>query len=273
VHRVESTFRNPYAVQASAGVQQRVFDFTLAADYARLDGHDLMSLIDANAPVSNVKPAQRTVTAADATRPLLPTDGTFRNIVTLGNLGRSWYRALQIKAERSSRSWWMVTSYTLSRADDMANYELPEDSRNIAAERGPAAADVRHSLATALVWTLPDSASRLWNGWTVAAIGVLRSGRPYTVTWGDDRNGTTQQDARPGGRNTARTGPYRTIDAALIKQLRPAAGTLDLRVEVFNLFNATNYDQYVGALLSPFYARPVSAFAKRRVQFGAVLKF
>jgi hypothetical protein len=44
-------------------------------------------------------------------------------------------------------------------------------------------------------------------------------------------------------------------------------------VETFNLFNVTNYDDFVGALLSPFYARPVSAFPKRRAQLAATVRF
>ena len=273
LHRVDPDFRNPYAIQSMVGVQQMLSDVVLTVDYVRLAGHDLMSLVDANAPVSNVKPAQRAVAAADATRPLVPTAGTFRNIVTLGNLGRSWYRALQVKADRSTGVWQMVASYTLSRAEDMVNYQLPEDSRDIAADKGPAVADVTHNLAAGLTWVLPDNGASVWNGWTISALGVFRSGRPYTFTWGDDRNGTAQRDARPGGRNTARTGAYRSVDVSLAKRVRRGRTSTEARLETFNIFNATNYDQYVGQLLSPLFATPVSAFPQRRLQFAAILRF
>lgn len=272
VHRVEPTFRNPYSLQAMIGVQQRLGDVAVTVDYVRLAGYDLMSLVDVNAPASNVKPAQRDIPTADATRPLLPQPGTFRNIVTLGNRGRSWYRALQVKANRSTGSWQTVTSYTLSHADDMANYQLPEDSRDIWADKGPAVADIRHNLTAGITWT-PEHTSNLWEGWTVSALGLFRSGRPYTITWGDDRNGTSQRDARPGGRNTARTGPFRTVDLAVSKRIRLGRSSLDARLEGFNVFNAANYDQYVGQLLSPFFARPVSAFPQRRFQLAAILRF
>ena len=39
----------------------------------------------------------------------------------------------------------LLSSYTLARARDMANYQLPEDSRNIAAEEGRADNDVRQN--------------------------------------------------------------------------------------------------------------------------------
>lgn len=273
VHRVEPDFRSPYAIQSMVGVQQLLSDVVLTVDYVRLAGHDLMSLVDANAPASNVKPAQRAVAAADATRPLVPTAGTFRNVITLGNLGRSWYRALQIKADRSTGAWQTLASYTLSRAEDMANYQLPEDSRNLSAEKGPALADLTHNLTVGFTWALPDGAVRIWNGWTVSALGRFRSGRPYTIAWGDDRNGTAQLDARPGGRNTARTGAYRSVDVALAKRFRRGRTSTEARLEAFNVFNATNYDQYVGQLLAPLFARPVSAFPQRRLQLAAILRF
>jgi outer membrane receptor protein involved in Fe transport len=273
VHRVDPTFRNPYALQALVGLQQRFPAVVVTVDYVRLRGRDLMSLVDANAPGSNLKPAQRDLAAADAVRPLAPVPGTFRGIVTLGNLGRSWYDGLQVKAERLTGTWQTVASYTLSRADDMANYQLPEDSRDLQAEKGPAVADVRHNLTGGATWLLPAHGSRLWRGWTVSAVAAVRSGRPYTVTWGDDRNGTSQRDARPGGRNTARTGPLRTVDLALSRRFDGVGPTLEARVEAFNVLNAANYDQYVGQLLSPFFGRPQSAFPMRRVQLAAILRF
>ena len=104
-------------------------------------------------------------------------------------------------------------------------------------------------------------------------VGAFHSNRPYTITWGDDRNGTTQGDARPGGRNTGRTGPYRNVDLALTRRFRSGKAVTEGRLEAFNVFNATNYDRYVGELLSPLFARPVTAFPQRRLQFAAIVRF
>ena len=273
LYRVAAEFHNPYAIQAVVGVEHLRFGAVLSVDYVRLDGRELMSLLDANPPASNAKPAQRSVAAADATRPLVPADGTFRNIVTLGNAGRSWYRALQVKARRSRGAWQMLASYTLSKADDMGNFQLPEDSRNLSADRGPALADVRHNVTGAFTWVVPGGAGPVWTGWTVSALAAFRTGRPYTITWGDDRNGTAQHDARPDRRNSARTGAYRSVDAAVVKRVPAGRASLEARLEAFNLLGAVNYDQYVGQLLSPLFARPISAFPPRRVQLGAVLRF
>lgn len=272
IHRVDPAFANPFSVQYAVGVERLVGGTAIGVDVVRLLGRDLMSLVDVNAPVSLVKPAQRTVAAADASRPLAAVPGTFRKVLTLGNEGRSWYRAVQVKARRSAASLHLSASYTLSRAEDMANYELPEDSRNLAAEKGRAATDITHNAATGLTWDLPG-AGRVLGGWSLSGIGVLRSGRPYTITWGDDRNGTTQNDARPGARNTARTGAYRSVDLAVIRRVALGWGTAEARLEAFNLFNAVNYDRYVGELLSPLFASPISAFPKRRLQLAGVVRF
>jgi hypothetical protein len=272
VYTVTSNFHNPYSLQATAGLERLLGRVVLSADYVFLDGYDLMSLVDANAPASIVKPGERTVAEADATRPLRPVPGGYRKILTLGNAGRSWYRALQVKAERASGSLQTMISYTFAHADDMANYELPEDSRNLEAEKARSNTDVRHNLTAGLTWQLPGT--RQWSkDWTVSGIGVFRSSRPYSITWGDDRNGTTQNDARPGDRNTASTGTYRNVDLAAARRFAVGSATIEARVEAFNLFDAINYDQYVGSLLSFSYSQPVSAFPARRMQLAGVIRF
>lgn len=272
VHRVDPAFGNPYAVQAAIGVQRVIGGGVLTADYIYLNGRDLLSLIDVNAPAPVAKPAPRTVEQADATRPVRPAPGGIRRIITLGNEGRSWYRGLEVKFERSTGPLHMIAAYTRSRAEDMANYELPEDSRNLRAEKARSAADIPQSLAAGFDWTLPG-ARPLTRGWSLAGIGVFRSHRPYTISWGDDRNGTTQNDARPGGRNTGKTGPYRTIDLSVTRRFSRGAATIDARAQAFNLLNATNYNQYVGELLSPLFGRPVSAFPPRRIELAAIVRF
>jgi outer membrane receptor protein involved in Fe transport len=271
-HRLDAGFRNPYALQTAVGVQREIFGGVLSADVVWLRGRELTSLVDVNAPESVEKPAQRTVAEADATRPLYPAPGAFRKIITLGNEGRSWYRGLQIKFDRSAGPVQALGSYAMSRAEDMASYQLPEDSRNIPAEKARASTDVQHNVAAGLTWMLPGRGG-LAGGWSLSGVTVVRSNRPYTISWGDDRNGTTQNDARPGDRNTGRTGAYRTIDLALSRHMRRGRADIEARVEAYNLLDAVNYDQYVGELLSPSFAQPISAFPQRRLQLAVVTRF
>jgi len=272
IQRVGETFSNPYSLQSTIGFERVLGSVTVSADYLHLSGRDLMSLVDVNAPASNRKPDQRTVAQADATRPIPALPGTYRNIVTLGNLGRSWYDALQVRADRSRGRLHSMASYTWSHAEDMDNYQLPEDSRDLDAEKARANTDVAHNLTFGFTWQLPPM-PRVLNGWLLSGIGVFRSNQPYTITWGDDRNGTTQNDARPDGRNTGETDAYHNIDLALVRRFTRGSTAIDARIEAFNVFNTINFDEYVGARLSPLFARPVSAFPSRRLQFAVIVRF
>ena len=110
-------------------------------------------------------------------------------------------------------------------------------------------------------------------GVTLSAFGLFRSNRPYTVTWGDDRYGTSQNDARPAGRNTAKGDTFQTLDLSLTKRFRAANKNFEVRGEAFNLLSTTNYDDFIGVLSSFYFGRPVSAFPRRVIQLAAIVRF
>jgi hypothetical protein len=272
IQRVDAGFGNPYSVQAAGGVERILFGMLMGADYIHLRGLDLMSLVDRNAPASIQKPAQRTVAQADATRPAFPAANGFRKIVELGNEGLSWYHAIQVKASGDVGRLRMIASYTLARARDQANYLLPEDSRNLAAEEAAADSDIRHNASVGFTWDIPGRGTTP-SGWVLSGVGLFRTARPYTVAWGDDRNGTTQNDARPGPRNTARGDSFRSVDLAASKRFTLSRRTFEMRVEAFNVLSTTNYDEHVGILASPAFGQPVSAYPRRRIQLAAIARF
>jgi hypothetical protein len=284
---LDSGFRNPRSVQMMVGVDHPMAGFTVGADFVYLRGRDLLSLVDTNAPASIRKPAPRTVAQADATRPIPPVDNGYRKIIALGNEGQSWYRAMRLKMSHAAGPLLAMVAYTLANAEDQAilirtvgghetsmreEYLLPEDSRNLDAEKGRSDNDVRHNLSVGVTWQLPGGRRGL-NGLALSCFGVFRSSRPYTVTWGDDRNGTSQNDARPQERNGARGDAFQTIDLALSKQFRLSGTSMEGRVEAFNVLSTTNYDEYVGVLSSSFFGQPLSAFPRRRIQLAAILRF
>jgi hypothetical protein len=276
VRVVDPHFRNPYSMQATIGAEHSLFGMVVGTDFVYLRGFDLMSLVDLNAPASISKFTARTVAQADLTRPVVPVPNGFRKVISLGNEGLSWYRALELKVDRSVGRIQAVGSYTFAhandRANDVVNDKLPEDSRNLAAEAGRADNDVRHNLSLGLIWQVPDRRP-IMRGVSLSAFGLFRSSRPYTVFWGDDRYGTTQNDARPSGRNTGRGDSYRTVDVSLAKRFRAANKNFEGRIEGFNILSTVNYDEYVGALLSPFFGKPTSAFPQRAIQLAALVRF
>jgi carboxypeptidase family protein/TonB-dependent receptor-like protein len=273
---IDPNFRNPYSVQATIGAEHSLFGMVVGTDFVYLRGFDLMSLVDTNAPASTPKLTTRTVAQADLTRPILPIPNGFRKIISLGNEGLSWYRGFEIKVDRSVGRFQAVGSYTFAhandRANDVVNDKIPEDSRNIAAETGRADNDVRHNLSLGLTWQLPESRPMM-RGVTLAASGLFRSSRPYTITFGDDRYGTTQNNARPGARNTGVGDSYQTIDLSLSKRFRAATRNFEGRIEAFNVLSTVNFDEHIGALSSPYFGQPVSAFPSRAIQLVAIVRF
>jgi hypothetical protein len=273
---LDPNFRNPYSMQATIGAEHSLFGMVVGTDFVYLRGFDLMSMVDSNAPASIPKLSTRTVSQADLTRPILPVPNGFRKIINLGNEGLSWYRAFELKVDRSVGRVHAVGSYTFAhandRANDVVNDKLPEDSRNLVADTGRADSDVRHNLSVGLTWQLPEL-QPMMRGVSVSAYGLFRSSRPYTVTWGDDRYGTSQNDARPGARNTAEGDSYQSVDLSLAKRFRAANKNFEGRIEAFNILSTVNFDEYVGALSSPYFGQPVSAFPSRAIQLVAIVRF
>ena len=66
---------------------------------------------------------------------------------------------------------------------------------------------------------------------------------------------------------------HRGVNRSEAARFAVGSATIEARVEAFNLFDAINYDQYVGSLLSFSYSQPVSAFPARRMQLAGVIRF
>ncbi len=194
--------------------------------------------------------------------------------MSLGNEGLSWYHALQVKANRASGSCPMVSSYTFASArgpgqlsDPRRQPQYCRRSRGRPIRISGTISGSRHELGQ-----MPGEGA-LPSGWTLSSLAFFRTSQPYTMSWGDDRNGTTQNDARPGRRNTVRGDAFKSVDLAATKRLTRCRLVFELRAEIFNTLSTTNYDQYVGTLSSPAFGTPISAFPRRRVQLAAIVRF
>ncbi len=118
----------------------------------------------------------------------------------------SSYHSLQASViKRYAHGFQLSASYTWSKAiDDVSDvfdvagaFALPQDDRNLRAERGQANFDVRHRFVTSLVSELPilrrfDTAKGLagavFGGWRLALISNHQSGQPFTVNSSLDVN-------------------------------------------------------------------------------------
>ena len=229
--------------------------------------------------------------------------------------GTRLFNGLTLKAQQTlARGLTFSANYTFSKAVDDASdpgatsseTNLPQDVRNMAAERAPASFDHRHRFVGNFTYELPRS--RLGAGWRVNGVVNLQSGAPFTINLGTDRanvgSGPAQRpdvvcDPNRGGPRTATEwfnvgcltlpapftfgnagrnsviGPgYSSVDVALQKDLKLGNGrSLEFRWEVFNLLNAVNFDVPNRIAFTPNFGRIFSAQPARQMQFGVKLLF
>jgi hypothetical protein len=119
------------------------------------------------------------------------------------NSASSIYHSLQVEArKRYTRGYSFTASYTWSHAlDDVSDVFpvagapiLPQDSFNLRLERADANYDIRHRLATSVIWDLPfyrgatGGAARWLGGWQMATIFQANTGQPFTINLPVDAN-------------------------------------------------------------------------------------
>ena len=123
-----------------------------------------------------------------------PQYGTFASILNRGN---STYHAFQLKAEkRTSHGLYFLSAFTFSKAindqpEICCNSPWPQNSYDIAAEKGLADFDNRERWVTSLDYELPVGKGRqflnqggvldaILGGWHLGGIITLRSGFPFS---------------------------------------------------------------------------------------------
>ena len=244
------------------------------------------------------------------------------NVTTIRWDGYSIFNGLTFKVDqRLAGGLAFSANYTLSKAIDDASdpgptsYEsnLPQDVRNMAAERATASFDHRHRVVANVTYALPNPGGSGWvssfgSGWQANGIVPLQSGAPFTVNLRTDRanigSGPAQRpdvtcDPNEGGartaeqwfdtscfalpaqftfgnsgRNTVLAPGYVDVDTALQKNVElPNGVRLVLRWEIFNLFNRANFDVPNRTAFTSNFGRIFSAGPSRQMQFGVKLVF
>jgi len=189
-------------------------------------------------------------------------------------------------------------------------FALPQSDGDLRAERASANFDVRHRFVGSFLWELPVArGNRVLGGWRLAGIFTGQTGQPFTVNTSIDVNNdgvlTDRLDkttgltggtggpvilaapaspadllAAPGrngkvGRNTFRAPGVAAFDTAVIKMFRFAEqANLEVRAEMFNLFDRTHFGIPVRILEAPAFGRAVeTSLNSRRIQFALKLNF
>jgi hypothetical protein len=261
----------PSSRRVSFGVVQPIAWATLRATYARRNGSHQFRSIDANAPVDGVRP-----------------DPTVSTVTELESTGRSFNESLDLRVSirRPQRHFSTSLSYTLARAmnDTDGPFVLPPDSADLSGEWGPSRQDIRHRFST---WVATD----LWANLKISGSLRAQSAAPYTITTGFDANGDGIANERPSGvgRNSVRGASSTNLDLTLTwgrwfgqhateePPAVPDPANAIVRFEIFaratNVLNTVNPLGFSGVLTSPFFGRPTSAAAARRIVLGTRLWF
>ncbi len=161
--------------------------------YVGSKGTKLLTARDINQPQPSVLPPGL---------PFVPRpDPCFDDVNLLESRANSNYHALQARyQQRLARGFSGLVSYTWSKSiDDASNFfssagdpNFPQNSFNVAAERGRSNFDVRHRLSASYSYALPFGKGRQYladdgllstvlSGWETFGIVTLQSGRPFTV--------------------------------------------------------------------------------------------
>lgn len=246
---------NPYTQSGTIGIERALgHAWFLSADYVKQHTAGIDRPLDLNSPAPFVRTAPgqvRSASAADLTRPIVPLAGGYRQIVTYVNDGVADYDGLQLNLRKSTTSYSVLASYTLSKATNTVEPDVPQQAPNDPnftgeAERGPSLLDQRHRFVLSGSVHVPYDFS-------VGGVATAASPYHYNITTGADNNGDGSNTDRPVvngvvmGRNAGVGSAI--YDLTLFAQRDFAfAGqrALSLRVELFNAFNHANIAGYNG---------------------------
>ncbi|HEX2520934.1 MAG TPA: hypothetical protein VHP35_02345, partial [Terriglobia bacterium] len=187
--------------QWSFGLQRELQrDFVFELNYVGSKGTHLVMKRNLNQPV----PGPGDI---NSRRPI----PGFSDILFVSSDASSTYHSLQARIEkRYARGLSLLGVYTYAKAIDNSSSFLeskgddntPQNSTNIAAERGLSNFDLRHRFSGSFIYDLPVGRERRWtapggkwagallNDWQVSGIVTLQTGRPFTARLTSDNSNT-----------------------------------------------------------------------------------
>jgi hypothetical protein len=261
---------NPYVQHWDGSLERQVGrGVRVIASYIGQKGTRLRRQVNLNQPTPG------TPFGLDERRPFL----AYRNIFQFETSASSIAHAGEVRVARSSGAGLgFVAAYRFSKIIDDATLisMLPQDSRNLRAERGLADFDVRQRFVFSANWNLPGWSGFGWTqGWQLQASGTLQSGMPLSAVLGTDKSGTGSpimnrpdliknprlenptpsrffdssafsepEDERFGssGRNVIIGPGTQNLDLALVRSFRMSdLSRVQLRLDAYNALNHPNF--------------------------------
>ena len=253
--------KSPRSYQSSLGFEHafgKSWGISLDAVYVQTT--HLPRLFDLNAISREIGPADTTnldPAAGDPFRPITPRNGSFRQHTTTETGGRSWYAAMFFTLRHQfTESFIGDASYVLSHARDNTediNFAATNGNNNFGKEWGDAVNDRRHKVNVRGVYTW---SRRL----QLSGVVDYQTGQPINRVSGLDLIGSGGSFGDGFIRNTQRfygvprNGerlPYALeVNPGLAYLLPAMGGSVELRIDAFNVLNRANFSGFPSGLAS-----------------------
>jgi Carboxypeptidase regulatory-like domain/TonB dependent receptor len=308
---VDPRFRNASLRSWNVNVQRQLArDLAAMVGYFGSSGKDLRISRNINQAIDGVRPFP----AVSSTSPISP-GAPLGNITQVESTGFSSYNALWVSAtKRLSRGLLFDTSYTWSKSLDTNSLNSSgfavQDGYDIPNQYGLSDFDARHRFVLSATYELPFAGSAFTRGWQLATIVQAQSGNPVNIVTSNSSLNGVPNTVRPEvvgpirvigsvdqwfdpsafvavnrfgnlGRNVVIGPAFHNTDVSIAKTLTVAQRyRLQLRADVFNLFNHANFGPPGNVVGSPTFGKisrtrlPTGeAGSSRQIQLAVKLSF
>ena len=282
---IDQDFDNAYMQSWNLNTQHEFSTFLLMIGYVGSKGTNLITRRNINQPDNGVRPYP----TLSSSSPILP--GTpLGNITQVESSGNSSYNALWVTATRRlTQDLQFNASYTWSKSLDYNSFStggiVTQDSYDLRGSRGLSDFDARHRFVISALYELPFRGHWLVEGWQFAAIVQSQSGSPVNIVTTDSTVNGVAGTLRPDvsgpinifrsvdgwfdttvfspaprfgnlGRNVVIGPRFNNTDFSISKNTSLGDTVrLQLRAEVFDIFNHPNFGQPGNVVGSPLFGR------------------
>src|SRR6266699_2423509 len=265
IRTTDPNTRFPYLMQGSLAIERKLWrgQNYLTLELSTVRGLDLYRSRNINAPLPGT---------------ISPPHPNFVNIDQFEASCSCRSNSLSITYKGDVHKLNIMLQYVLTRTLDDVNdvksgfLYTPANNYNPHGDWGRSDLDRRHRFNAVFLYPLRF-------GFHVSGIVNVWSGLPYNITTGKDDNYDTVFNDRPLGlwRNAGRAAGYTDVDLRLTKRWRVThsehAHFVEAAVDVFNIFNHTNFGSYNGVLSSPTFGQPYTANSARQLQVSVRYHF
>jgi hypothetical protein len=308
---VDPHYRNASLQSWNVNVQRQIAaNLAATAGYMGSRGTHLRISRNINQPIAGIRP----FAALSSSSPILP-GSPLGNITQAESSGFSSYRAAWVSVTRRlSRGFQVDASYTWAKSLDTNSLNSSgfavQDSYDLAGQYGLSDFDARHRFVLSATYAMPFTNHVLTRGWTVAAVVQSQSGNPVNIVTSNSSLNGTPNTVRPDvtgpirivgsvdqwfdpsvfvavnrfgnlGRNVVIGPAFHNTDLSVMKDARLFGRFgLQLRVDVFDLFNHPNFGPPGNIVGSPTFGQITrtrlptgEAGSSRQIQLAARLSF